>query len=63
MKDDQIYRKLKKGGNEIDAFSPWARKFYCWGRGIIKDIKKGSNRRIRRQAKQELKKGSIETDD
>lgn len=61
--DDQNWRKEMADSTEVDAFSKRARKFYCWGRGTIKEIKQGFNRRLRRQAKQGLKNELFDTDD
>lgn len=39
-----------KGGDEYDALTP-ARKYYYWGRGQLKKIKRGYNKRFRKQGK------------
>ena len=44
-----------KGGDEWDAFSGW-RKYLCYlsRAGVVKRIKRGYNKRMRKQAKREL---------
>jgi hypothetical protein len=39
-----------KGGDEYDALTP-ARKYYKWGRGELKKIKRRFNKRFRKQGK------------
>jgi hypothetical protein len=46
------------GGDEEDALSKKSRKFYGWGRGTLKKIKRRYNKRFRQQGK--LNNGSIE---
>ena len=46
------------GGDEWDALSKRSRKFYGWGRGTLKKIKRRYNKRFRQQGK--LNNGSIE---
>jgi len=39
-----------KGGDEYDAFSPY-RKYFRYGRGVLKKIKRGYNKRFRKATK------------
>jgi len=45
-----------RGGDEYDALTP-ARKFYCYlaRSGVAKKIKRGYNKRFRKEGKQEAK--------
>ena len=45
------------GGDEWDALSKRSRKFYGWGRGTLKKIKRRYNKRFRKKGKMN---GSIE---
>ena len=54
---------MKKGrdvplesGDEYDALTN-ARKYYRFGRGVLKKIKRGYNKRCRRKAKEEIING------
>jgi hypothetical protein len=42
-----------KGGDEYDALTK-ARKYYNFGRGALKVIKRGYNKRVRRNDKKEV---------
>jgi len=43
-----------QGGDEHDAFSP-SRKYYVWGRGALKKIKRKYNKRFRKAVKKALR--------
>jgi len=47
-----------KGGAEQDAFTSW-RRYYCYLQraGVAKAIKRGANRRERRNAKKDIREG------
>ena len=47
-----------KGGEEYDALTR-ARKFYHWRPGVLRKIKRGYNKRVRREAKQEAQNQSV----
>lgn len=49
-----------KGGDEYDALTR-DRKFYFWQSGELRKIKRGYNKRVRREAKQEAKRDSLES--
>lgn len=49
-----------KGGDEFDALSKKSRKFYTWGKGVVKKIKKQYNKRFRKNGKAEVEKSSRE---
>ena len=40
-----------KGGDEYDGLSKGSRKFYIWSRGQLKKIKRGYNKRFRKEGK------------
>ena len=40
-----------RSGDEMDAFSTY-RKYHRWGRGALKKIKRGYNKRMRKHNKQ-----------
>ena len=40
-----------KGGDEYDALSKNSRKFYMWSKGQLKKIKRGYNKRFRKEGK------------
>jgi len=40
-----------KGGDEYDGLSKGSRKFYSWSRGQLKKIKRGYNKRFRKEGK------------
>lgn len=44
-----------KGGAEYDAFTPW-KKYYCYlsRSGVAKKIKRGYNKRFRKEGKKNL---------
>ena len=50
-----------KGGNELDALTP-SRKWYVYltRAGVVKKIKKGYNKRFRKNGKAEVEKSSRE---
>ena len=54
MKKERI---RMSGGDEEDALSKKSRKFYGWGRGTLKKIKRRYNKRFRQKGKAN---GSIE---
>ena len=43
-----------KSGDEFDAFSPRARRFFGWKAGTIKSVKNGYRRRLRREQSREI---------
>lgn len=45
------------GGDEWDALNKRSRKFYIWGRGHLKKIKRRYNKRFRKQVKMQIQKG------
>lgn len=40
-----------KGGDEYDGLSKNSRKFYMWSKGQLKKIKRGYNKRFRKEGK------------
>lgn len=50
------HRERMKGGDEWDAFTGW-RRWYYWRAGKLHHIKKKFSRRVRREAKESLRKG------
>ncbi len=44
-----------KGGDEYDAFTAW-RKVILWKRGELARIKRGYARRVRREAREQLRR-------
>ena len=50
-KELTLIKRIKtKGGDEYDAFSPY-RKYFRYGRGVLKKIKRGYNKRFRKATK------------
>ena len=55
-KELTLMKRIKtSGGDEYDAFSPY-RKYYRYGRGVLKRIKRGYNKRFRKATKVEIRK-------
>ena len=46
-------KRIAKDGDEQDAY--YARRFYFWRAGIVKQIKKRTHKRERQEAKAELR--------
>jgi hypothetical protein len=47
-----VTKRIKnKGGDEFDALNRKTRKFYKWSSGQLKKIKRGYNKRFRKENK------------
>ena len=44
-------RIKSRGGDEYDALNKRTRKYFMWGRGQLKKIKRGYNKRFRKETK------------
>ena len=50
-KELNLRKRIKtRGGDEYDAFSPY-RNYFRYGRGVLKKIKRGYNKRFRKALK------------
>ena len=48
----KLIKRIKtRGGDEYDALNKRTRKYYVWGRGQLKKIKRGYNKRFRKIGK------------
>ena len=51
-KELNLTKRIKSnGGDEYDALNKRTRKYYMWGRGQLKKIKRGYNKRFRKSTK------------
>ena len=51
-KELNLTKRIKsRGGDEYDALNKRTRNYYMWGRGQLKKIKRGYNKRFRKSTK------------